>query len=70
MKNKLVFALPKGNRIRSVPMSPGVAKELRAHIKEFPPVAITLPWGTADREPRTAVSSARVTGKERSSRPG
>ncbi|MFE2425734.1 tyrosine-type recombinase/integrase [Streptomyces sp. NPDC059373] len=53
VKNKLVFALPKGNRIRSVPMSPGVAKELKVHIKEFPPVAITLPWATPDGEPRT-----------------
>jgi integrase len=49
----MVFALPKGNRIRSVPMSPGVAKELKAQMKEFPPIAVVLPWGTPDGELRT-----------------
>jgi integrase len=53
VRNKLVFALPKGNRIRSVPVSPGVANELRAHIHAFPPVAVTLPWAEPDGQLRT-----------------
>lgn len=43
VRNKPVFALPKGNRIRSIPMPAGVAKELRGHRKRYPPVAVTLP---------------------------
>jgi integrase len=34
-------------------MSPEVAKELKAHIKEFPPVTVTLPWGEPDGRLRT-----------------
>jgi integrase len=53
VRNKPVFALPKGNRIRSVPMPAGVAKELRAHRKRYPLVAVTLPWGVPGGEPRS-----------------
>lgn len=50
---KPVFALPKGNRIRSVPLSAQLAAALRAHMKEFPPVDVILPWGKPDGEPKT-----------------
>ncbi|WP_234341748.1 tyrosine-type recombinase/integrase [Streptomyces sp. NRRL S-646] len=50
---KPVFALPKGNRIRSVPLSAQLAAALKAHMKEFPPVEVTLPWGKPDGEPKT-----------------
>lgn len=50
---KPVFALPKGNRIRSVPLSAQLAAALKAHMKEFPPVEVTLPWTKPDGEPKT-----------------
>nr|WP_234382042.1 site-specific integrase [Streptomyces dysideae] len=50
---KPVFALPKGNRIRSVPLSAQLASALKAHMKEFPPVEVTLPWAKPDGEPKT-----------------
>lgn len=50
---KPVFALPKGNKIRSVPLLAQLAAALKAHIKEFPPVAVTLPWAKPDGEPKT-----------------
>ncbi|MBT2224444.1 tyrosine-type recombinase/integrase [Nonomuraea sp. NEAU-A123] len=45
---RLVFAPPKGGKLRDVPLPGPVADRVRAHIKRFPPVEITLPWGTAD----------------------
>ncbi|GAA3906889.1 site-specific integrase [Streptomyces lacrimifluminis] len=50
---KPVFALPKGNKIRSVPLSAQLVAALKAHMKEFPPVAVTLPWAKPDGEPKT-----------------
>ena len=47
---KPVFALPKGNRIRSVPLPAQLAAALKAHMKEFPPVEVTLPWAKPDSE--------------------
>ncbi|MFE7119949.1 tyrosine-type recombinase/integrase [Streptomyces sp. NPDC057654] len=43
-----VFALPKGNKVRTTPLPGTVADALRAHAEEFPPVPITLPWRTPD----------------------
>lgn len=40
----MVFGLPKNDRERRVPLPGSVADVLRAHLKEFPPVAVTLPW--------------------------
>ncbi|MEU7313806.1 hypothetical protein [Streptomyces sp. NPDC007083] len=52
---KLVFALPKGQKTRTVPASAHVRKRLREHVGAFSPVAVTLPWGdpaepTTERE--------------------
>jgi len=41
---KPVFALPKRNKTRDVPLPPSVARLLDAHMERFPPVPITLPW--------------------------
>jgi integrase len=46
---KQVFALPKGNKIRSVPLPAQLAAALKAH----PPVAVTLPWAKPDGESKT-----------------
>ncbi len=50
---KAVFALPKGNKIRSVPLSAQLAAALRAHMEAFPPTPVTLPWSKPDGEPKT-----------------
>ncbi|MEW2558269.1 tyrosine-type recombinase/integrase [Streptomyces griseorubiginosus] len=39
-----VFAPPKGGKVRDVPLPQHVSHALSAHMKEFPPVAVTLPW--------------------------
>ncbi|GAA2772452.1 hypothetical protein GCM10010521_58230 [Streptomyces rameus] len=50
---KPVFALPKGSKIRSVPLPAQFAAALKAHMKEFRPVEVTLPWAKPDGEPKT-----------------
>ncbi|MFG2219557.1 tyrosine-type recombinase/integrase [Streptomyces sp. NPDC048685] len=47
-RSKPVFAPPKGGKLRDVPLPAPVADALRAHMKQFPPVDVTLPWGTPD----------------------
>ncbi|WP_405466098.1 site-specific integrase [Streptomyces jietaisiensis] len=44
----LVFALPKRQKERDVPLSGHVADILRAHMKAYPPVSVSLPWGRPD----------------------
>lgn len=53
VREKLVFAPPKGGKVREVPLPDSVAARLREHAAEYPPVAVTLPWGSLDGEPRT-----------------
>ncbi|MFE2925445.1 tyrosine-type recombinase/integrase [Streptomyces goshikiensis] len=45
-RGKAVFALPKGGKLRDVPLPAPVADALRAHIKACPPAPVTLPWDT------------------------
>ncbi|MFJ8230545.1 tyrosine-type recombinase/integrase [Streptomyces sp. NPDC094448] len=52
-RSKPVFAPPKGGKLRDVPLPGPVADTLRAHLKRFPPVEITLPWKVADGPPMT-----------------
>ncbi|HYQ65551.1 site-specific integrase [Actinophytocola sp.] len=40
----LVFALPKGNKTRTVPLSPGVHAEIKNHLVAHPPTTVRLPW--------------------------
>ncbi|MFE7464183.1 tyrosine-type recombinase/integrase [Streptomyces sp. NPDC057499] len=47
-RSKPVFAPPKGGKLRDVPIPEPVADALRAHMKQFPPVEVTLPWATPD----------------------
>ncbi|MFF2329260.1 MULTISPECIES: tyrosine-type recombinase/integrase [unclassified Streptomyces] len=46
-RSKPVFAPPKGGKLRDVPLPGPVADALRAHMRQFPPVEITLPWKVA-----------------------
>jgi len=48
-----MFALPRGDRIRAVPLPGELAKVLKQRLKKFPATDITLPWATPDGEPQT-----------------
>jgi integrase len=50
---KLVFALPKGNKTRTVPLSPGVLAEIKEHIDDYAPTTVTLPWRKTTGDPVT-----------------
>lgn len=49
---KLVFALPKGGKTRTVPAPPELLERIRAHLEEFPAKKVTLPWKDP-RPPKT-----------------
>ncbi|MGH8932006.1 MAG: tyrosine-type recombinase/integrase [Egibacteraceae bacterium] len=44
INSRLVFAPPKGGKIRDVPLAESVAIELSAHITKYPPLEVVLPW--------------------------
>ncbi|WP_282202643.1 tyrosine-type recombinase/integrase [Kitasatospora fiedleri] len=48
IRGKAVFAPPKCNKERDVPLPDSVAAALRAHMDACKPVPITLPWKTPD----------------------
>jgi integrase len=53
VRGKPIFALPKGGKVRDVPLPDSVSRRIAAHAKACPPVPITLPWGSSIGEPRT-----------------
>lgn len=59
---KLVFAPPKNNKTRTVPLSAHLARRIQEHMRVHPPQAVTLPWG----DPRPA--STRLEAKQRAPR--
>ena len=42
--SRLVFGLPKNDTERRVPLPDSVAHAVQAHVREFPPRAVVLPW--------------------------
>lgn len=54
VRGRLVFALPKGGKVRDIPMPPSVQAALKAHQKARPAQAVTLPWREPDGEERKA----------------
>ncbi|MCH6159970.1 tyrosine-type recombinase/integrase [Streptomyces marispadix] len=54
VKSALVFAPPKGGKLRDVPLPDAVASALAEHVTKRPPQEITLPWKTPDGPPVTA----------------
>ncbi|MFH9073225.1 tyrosine-type recombinase/integrase [Streptomyces alboflavus] len=50
----LVFAPPKGGKLRDVPMADFVGHRIADHITRHPPIEVTLPWLTPDGPPVTA----------------
>jgi integrase len=53
VRSRLIFALPKGGKTREAPLPDSVAARLKAHAKEYPPMPVTLPWGSSTGQPRT-----------------
>ncbi|MCW1094579.1 site-specific integrase [Streptomyces sp. RS2] len=53
IRGKYVFALPKGGKVRDVPLPEAVATALHAHSEACAPVDVTLPWRTPDGPPVT-----------------
>ncbi len=51
---QLVFAPPKGDKRRVVPLAPGVLAAMREHAERHPGVTVTLPWKDPAGEPVTA----------------
>ncbi|TWP53208.1 site-specific integrase [Lentzea tibetensis] len=45
VRNQLVFALPKYEKERDVPLGDHVLAAIKDHMELFPPVKVTLPWG-------------------------
>ncbi|MFC7964946.1 tyrosine-type recombinase/integrase [Streptomyces cinereoruber] len=54
IRGKAVFAPPKCDKERDVPLPTSVANALRAHMDAYEPVGITLPWRKPDGPPVTA----------------
>ncbi|MGC9670271.1 tyrosine-type recombinase/integrase [Planosporangium sp. 12N6] len=55
VRGKPIFAFPKGGEIREVPLPDSVIRRLEAHAEQFPPIPITLPWGSSTGKPRTVM---------------
>lgn len=53
VRHRLFFALPKGGKVREVPLPDSVAARLRAHAATYPPTPVTLPWGSSTGDPQT-----------------
>lgn len=52
--NRLCFSLPKGRKVRRVPLPSSVRDELAAHLAAYPAKDVALPWDTPDGQPVTA----------------
>ncbi|MGW7687130.1 tyrosine-type recombinase/integrase [Kribbella sp. NPDC054772] len=44
VKARLVFGLPKGGKVRDVPLPESVGNELAAYLQALPAKSVTLPW--------------------------
>jgi integrase len=53
VRGQLIFAPPKGGKLRDVPLPDSVAAHLDTHAEQYPPLPITLPWGTLTGDPVT-----------------
>ncbi|QFZ16897.1 tyrosine-type recombinase/integrase [Saccharothrix syringae] len=53
VRGKMVFAPPKHGKTRDVPLAASVADAIKAHVEEYKPLPITLPWGAPDGKPMT-----------------
>lgn len=53
IKSQLVFALPKGDKERTIPLPSSVRDDLAAHLAAFPAQSVTLPWYDVTGTPTT-----------------
>jgi hypothetical protein len=53
VRGSMVFGLPKGGKTREVPLPRSVVARVGAHLAEFDPVTVTLPWEPLDGEPHS-----------------
>jgi integrase len=53
IRGKQVFAPLKNDKVHDVPLSDDAVVMLSEYIRAWPPEKVTLPWATADGEPRT-----------------
>lgn len=51
--NRQLFGLPKGRKIRTVPLPDRVLELINDHVTRYPPRAVTLPWDKSDGPERT-----------------
>lgn len=51
--NRQLFGLPKGRKIRTVPLPDRVLELINDHVTRYPPRAVTLPWDKSDGPDRT-----------------
>lgn len=58
--NKLVYALPKGEKVRDVPLPLHLAERLRTHLEQFPAQKVKLPWGNPDEPENDRQSEERA----------
>ena len=65
-----IFALPKGGKVRTVPLPDSIARRLAEHAERFPPTPITLPWATLSGEPVTVALYLYTAGREPLKRSG
>lgn len=61
--NRQVFAPPKNERIREIPLPDSIRDDLAAHLASHPAVAVTLPWKVTTGE--AAEARLVVTSRER-----
>jgi integrase len=54
LKDKRLFAPPKGRKTREVPLPEQLALELSAYLAAHPPVEVTLPWEALNGKPIVA----------------
>ena len=59
-RDVLVFGPPKHGKTREVPVPDNIARAIRAHTEQFPPLAVTLPWEHPEGELVTVRSVRRV----------
>ena len=53
LAGRLFFAPVKNNKPRSVPIADPVIPVLAEHVRQYPPVRVTLPWGAPQGKPVT-----------------
>src|SRR5262249_13624113 len=53
VRGRMVFAAPKGEKVREVPLPSSVWAAMVAHARRYPPTEVTLPWGSPGGRPVT-----------------